>query len=141
MMTARPALAALAAILIPVGSALAQTDPGFFIPPGGGGGQSRPAQAQPHPAELVPAPRGALRVLLARVPAREQDGRDGGDLLRRGAAGREAQGRGALGGLTGGHSGMFPCFLVGIDARLSRRARRALSTCTRVSDGEITAST
>ncbi|WP_245215742.1 OmpH family outer membrane protein [Pararoseomonas baculiformis] len=47
-MTARPALAALAALLIPAGAALAQSsDPGFFIPPQqGGGAQSRPAQAQ-----------------------------------------------------------------------------------------------
>ncbi|MBB5693449.1 OmpH family outer membrane protein [Muricoccus pecuniae] len=69
-MTARPALAALAAILIPVGSALAQSDPGFFIPPGGGGGggQSRPAQAQPQqqrpaqqPAQQQRPPQGAQR--------------------------------------------------------------------------------
>ena len=56
MMSARPALAALAALLIPAGSALAQNDPGFFIPPqgGGGGGQSRPAQQQPAPQQRPP---------------------------------------------------------------------------------------
>ena len=41
----------------------------------------------------------------------------------------------------GDHSGMFPCFLVGRLARLSRRARRPLMICARVSDGAMTAST
>ena len=41
----------------------------------------------------------------------------------------------------GGHSGMFPCFLAGIAARLVRRVRRALTTCERVADGAMTAST
>jgi Skp family chaperone for outer membrane proteins len=55
-MPARPALAALAALLIPVG-ALAQSDPGYFIPPqGGGGGNTRPAQAQPRPAQQPQRP-------------------------------------------------------------------------------------
>ncbi len=53
MMSARPALAAFAALLIPVlspaGGALAQSDPGYFIPP-----QGRPAQAQPRPAQAQP---------------------------------------------------------------------------------------
>ncbi|WP_338662274.1 OmpH family outer membrane protein [Pararoseomonas sp. SCSIO 73927] len=55
-MSARPALAALAALLIPAGSALAQNDPGFFIPPqgGGGGGQSRPAQQQQQQPQRPP---------------------------------------------------------------------------------------
>ncbi|HEY8614039.1 MAG TPA: OmpH family outer membrane protein [Roseomonas sp.] len=63
MMTARPALAALAALLIPAGTALAQSDPGFFIPPqqGGGGGQSRPAQAQQRPAQPQRPPQQAQR--------------------------------------------------------------------------------
>jgi Skp family chaperone for outer membrane proteins len=58
MMSARPALAALAALLIPAGAALAQSDPGFFIPPqGGGGGAARPAQAQPaRPAQQPQRP-------------------------------------------------------------------------------------
>ncbi|MFC0388664.1 OmpH family outer membrane protein [Muricoccus vinaceus] len=57
MMPARPAVAALAALLIPVlspGGALAQSDPGFFIPPQQGGGQSRPAQAPARPAQQQP---------------------------------------------------------------------------------------
>ena len=41
----------------------------------------------------------------------------------------------------GRHSGMFPCFLAGRLARLSRSARRPLTICSRVSDGAITAST
>nr|MCV4206788.1 OmpH family outer membrane protein [Roseomonas sp. SXEYE001] len=48
-MSARPALAALAAFLIPampMGTAVAQSDPGYFIPP-----QNRPAQAQPQPQQ------------------------------------------------------------------------------------------
>ncbi|MCR0982035.1 OmpH family outer membrane protein [Roseomonas pecuniae] len=56
-MSARPALAALAALLLPVGSALAQNDPGFFIPPqggGGGGGQARPAQQPQRPPQRPP---------------------------------------------------------------------------------------
>ncbi|SHI78186.1 periplasmic chaperone for outer membrane proteins Skp [Roseomonas rosea] len=61
MMTARPALAALAALLMPVGSALAQSDPGFFIPPQQGGGQARPAQAQPRPAQPQRPPQQAQR--------------------------------------------------------------------------------
>lgn len=44
-------------------------------------------------------------------------------------------------GLSRGHSGMFPCFLGGRLARLVRRARSARTTCTRVSDGRMTAST
>jgi len=63
MMTARPVLAALAALLIPAlvpaGAALAQSDPGFFIPPQGGGGATppRPAQAQPpRPAQAPQQP-------------------------------------------------------------------------------------
>jgi len=60
MMTARPVLAALAALLIPAlvpaGGALAQSDPGFFIPPqGGGAAQPRPAQAQPQQPQRPPA--------------------------------------------------------------------------------------
>ena len=61
MMTARPALAALAALLIPVGSALAQNDPGFFIPPQGGGGQARPAQQPQRPAQQPQRPQQQAR--------------------------------------------------------------------------------
>ena len=43
--------------------------------------------------------------------------------------------------LARGHSGMLPCFLGGRVARLVRSARSARTTCTRVSDGRITAST
>ena len=39
------------------------------------------------------------------------------------------------------HSGMFPCFLGGPDARLPRRARKARTNCSRVSCGRITRST
>ena len=39
------------------------------------------------------------------------------------------------------HSGMFPCFFAGSEARLVRSARRPLTICTRVSAGRITAST
>ncbi len=40
-----------------------------------------------------------------------------------------------------GHSGMFPCFLGGSDARLVRSTRSARTTCERVSAGAMTAST
>ncbi|MBI0539340.1 OmpH family outer membrane protein [Roseomonas sp. KE2513] len=61
MMSARPAIAALTALLIPVlsagGPALAQSDPGFFIPPGGGGGgAARPAQQPARPAQQQQRP-------------------------------------------------------------------------------------
>lgn len=59
MMPARPALAALAALLIPAlsaGSALAQSDPGFFIPPQQGGGAARPAQTPARPAQQPQRP-------------------------------------------------------------------------------------
>jgi len=39
------------------------------------------------------------------------------------------------------HSGMFPCFLGGSDARSVRKARSARTTWARVSDGAMTAST
>ena len=41
----------------------------------------------------------------------------------------------------GRHSGMFPCFLDGSDARLVASARSARTTWTRVADGAMTAST
>ncbi len=50
-------------------------------------------------------------------------------------------GRVALDDAQFGHSGMFPCFLGGSVARLSRSARSALTIWTLVSDGLITAST
>ena len=42
--------------------------------------------------------------------------------------------------LCAGHSGMFPCFLGGMLARLVRSARSAFTTCTRVAAGSITPS-
>jgi hypothetical protein len=39
------------------------------------------------------------------------------------------------------HSGMFPCFFGGRVLRFSRSARSAFTTCARVSDGLMTAST
>ena len=39
------------------------------------------------------------------------------------------------------HSGMFPCFFGGNEARLVRSARSARTTWARVSDGSMTAST
>ena len=49
--------------------------------------------------------------------------------------------RGVRAGRRGPHSGMFPCFFGGRVSRLPRRARRALTSCTRVADGGITEST
>jgi hypothetical protein len=42
--------------------------------------------------------------------------------------------------MRGGHSGIFPCFLGGNDARLVRSARSARVSCKRVSCGKITRS-
>ena len=46
-----------------------------------------------------------------------------------------------LGSRLVGHRGMFPCFLAGSTSRLERSSRSARTTSTRVSWGEITAST
>jgi hypothetical protein len=66
---------------------------------------------------------------------RRQDSRNGCDFLRCGLASHDAQ----LGVLA--HSGMFPCFLGGSEARFLRSARSARTTCTRVSLGRMTRST
>jgi hypothetical protein len=57
--------------------------------------------------------------------------------LERGCGGEESVG--PFDRLT--HSGMFPCFLGGSEARFVRKARKARTTCARVSEGSMTAST
>ena len=52
-----------------------------------------------------------------------------------------SHGRAQSARIRGAHSGMFPCFLAGRLARLSRSARSPLMIWTRVSEGAITAST
>lgn len=73
----------------------------------------------------------------------DDDGGEGREFLLRRVARHDGQQGGIVGGtiLLDAHSGMFPCFLAGLAARLSRSARSPRTICSRVSDGAMTAST
>src|SRR5665648_948665 len=88
-----------------------------------------PASRDGLPARAVAGPGGCL----LGAPPRGDPGHQGSELDVVGGAAQHAH--------VGGHRGMFPCFLAGSAARLVRSARSARTTCTRVSDGAITAST
>src|SRR5690606_5798761 len=96
------------------------------------GGEIAPGAERPRCAEgtLTALPRRGSRVAGAPVLAgefverRRDHGRDRGDLVGRRAAAEDPD-VGAR--VLGGHSGMFPCFFGGWEARLVRSARRALT--------------
>ena len=105
--------------------------------------------AEAGPAVLGASSSGAAGGRLRLRGGGEHHGGDRRDLLRGGVPAHELQHGslllvlpGAQGArLLGAHSGMFPCFFAGVEARLSRRPRRPRTMFSRVSDGAITAST